>query len=143
MAKKDIVAKYHCGRCAGQKVFSKNKRLRQSLWVGLYFIVQVNAPLAAITQQALELFLIFWRRNDQNIADTYQHKNCQRVEPRARPSSQNNTLTLHHAVTSDSFSISFNLCTNQAVLRQMYSQSFCNSCENSEGVWRALDTLLL
>src|SRR5699024_8352245 len=41
------------------KLLTYRKGLGQSLWFGLYFILQLNAPIGAVAQQVLEVILIF------------------------------------------------------------------------------------
>src|SRR5699024_73076 len=41
------------------KLLTYRKGLGQSLWFGLYFILQLNAPIGAVAQQVLEVLLIF------------------------------------------------------------------------------------
>ena len=91
--------------------------MSQSIWPVLHCILQVESPVASISQELLETRRVLRRRDDQNVADPRQHQRAQRivdhrfvvdgkqllrdclcdwVEPRAGPAGQNNAFTLNH-----------------------------------------------
>ncbi|MNV81448.1 hypothetical protein D3C71_1751150 [compost metagenome] len=79
MAVEDVIAQYQRTGVRTDELFTQNKGLCQPVRTWLYLVLQVQAPLAAITQQLLKTGGILRRADDQNIANTGQHQGTERI----------------------------------------------------------------
>ena len=55
------------------------ERLRDSFWLGLHRILNVNAVLLPVSQQVLESRSVLRRRNEEDVANSRQHQRAERV----------------------------------------------------------------
>ena len=79
LAKEDVVAQNQAGRLAGDELLAQNEGLGNATGLRLFKIGQANAEAAAVTQQALILRQVVWRRDDGNLADACKHQHRQRI----------------------------------------------------------------
>ncbi len=79
VAVEDVIAQHQRAIVAADKLFAEDKGLGQTVRAWLHFILQIQAPLAAVAQQLLEARRILRGADDQDIADTSQHQGAQRV----------------------------------------------------------------
>ena len=128
MATEDIIAQHHYRWGAGQKLLCQNKGLRQTVRAGLHFILERDAPLATIAQDALKLICIIGSGDNHDLTDTSHHQHGQGVidhrlvvdrqqlfrhahsngiKPCAGAASKNNTLSLCHSQRSRIISVKF------------------------------------
>ncbi|CAM3169368.1 hypothetical protein PANO111632_06240 [Paracoccus nototheniae] len=120
VTKEDVVAQHHRGWRPVQKILGQDIGLCEPVGRGLDDPGEVDPPLAAIAQQALELGLILGRGDDGDLADAGQHQHGDRIidhrlviqrqqlfrhahgdriQPRARSPGQNDTLTRRHGLS--------------------------------------------
>ena len=79
MAVKNVVAQHQGARGTIQKIFSNQKRLSQTVGAGLYGVLQMDTPLAAVTQQLFKARQVLRRADDENVTHAAQHERAQRV----------------------------------------------------------------
>ena len=79
VAVEDVVAQHQRAVVAADKLFAEDEGLRQAVRAWLHFVLQVQAPLAAVAQQLLKARRILRGADGQDVADTGQHKGAQRV----------------------------------------------------------------
>ena len=117
MSKEQVVAQDQGAWRAIQKIFGQNKGLGQAIGWGLFNIGKRHPPVRSIPQKPFELFHIFRRRDNRDLANIRQHQNAQRIidhrliidwqqlfryadcdreKTCARPARQNNAFTLLH-----------------------------------------------
>ena len=75
----NIVAKDKGYFVAADELLADNKRLGQTFRLGLCGVLQVDAELTTIAQKSLKLRLVIGRCDDQDVADTGEHKRTERV----------------------------------------------------------------
>ena len=76
---KDVVAQDQTGRSITDEAAAEDEGICQFPGFVMHRAVQVDAPLAAVAEQALEQILLVRRRDDQNVADTRLHHARKRV----------------------------------------------------------------
>ena len=74
MAVKEVVAEGQRHRQPADELAADQERLRDAAGLGLYSVVEGDAELAAVPQQAAEGLLIGRGRDDQYLADARQHQ---------------------------------------------------------------------
>ena len=75
----NIVPQDQADRVIADKLLTDKEGLSQPIWTGLYRILDTDAPLTAIAQNALIGGLIVWRADHQDFADPRQHQGGERV----------------------------------------------------------------
>jgi len=114
-AVEDVVAEHHRAAVIADELLAQQERLRQTVRRGLHLIAQVQAVLAAVAEQALEVWQIHRGGDDENVPDARHHQggqgivdhglvvnrqkllrrhHCQGIQPRAGAAGQNNTFHL-------------------------------------------------
>ncbi len=79
MAIEDVVAQHQGTVISSNEVGADMEGLGQTIRAGLLCIGKRNAKGGAIAQNTLELQRIFWRGNDQNVANPGQHQRAERI----------------------------------------------------------------
>ncbi|MNS79677.1 hypothetical protein D3C72_1133370 [compost metagenome] len=79
VAVEDVVAQHQRTGIWTNELFTQNKGLCQPVRTWLHLVLQIQAPLTAITQQLLKTGGILRGANDQNIANTRQHQGTERI----------------------------------------------------------------
>ncbi|MOA19050.1 hypothetical protein D3C78_1394030 [compost metagenome] len=79
VAIKNVVTQHQRAVIATNKLFAQNKGLGQPIRARLYLVLQVQSPLAAISQQLLETGGVLRCADDEDVADPRQHQGAQRV----------------------------------------------------------------
>jgi hypothetical protein len=74
VAMKNVVAKDQGARVIADEIGAKDEGLGQAIRAGLYSVLQVDAPLAAIAEQLGEARRVLRCRDDQDVPDAGQHK---------------------------------------------------------------------
>src|SRR5271169_5290030 len=75
----NVVAQYQRASAGAKKFLSHQKSLRNSLRLGLHFVLQPDSKLASIPQQCLKLEQILRSSNKKDLANPRQHQRAQRV----------------------------------------------------------------
>lgn len=75
----DVVAEYQAYAVIADEIFADDEGLGEAVRAGLFCVVEVNAPLAAVAEQALEALLVFGGGDDEDIPDARQHEYGERV----------------------------------------------------------------
>ena len=112
----DVVAQDERTALAREELLTDQECLRESLRLRLHGVRNGDAPLRAVAEQALEVRIVRRRRDHEDVPDAREHqrrqrivdhrlvidrhellrhRNRQRIQPRARPASQDNSLTYH------------------------------------------------
>lgn len=115
-AVEDVVAQDERTALAREELLANQKRLRESLRLGLHGVRDRDTPLRAIAEQPLEVRIVRRRRDHEDVPDAREHqrrqwivdhwlvidrhellryRDRQRIQPRARAASQNNSLCYH------------------------------------------------
>src|SRR5699024_7185372 len=76
---KDIIPQNEGYIIIPNKIFAYNKGLGQSIGIGLYGILEINAPVVAITQQPFKVGLLLRGGDDKYFPDPGQHQYRQGV----------------------------------------------------------------
>ena len=79
VAVEDVIAQDHGAAVVANELFAQNEGLCQTVRRGLNFILQMDAVLAAITQQRLKARRISGGGDDQDILNARQHEGGQRI----------------------------------------------------------------
>ena len=79
MAIENIVSKHQSAGGVADEVFADDKGLSQAIWAGLQGVLEVEPPVAAVTQQLLEARGVLRGRNDEDVANAGQHQGAERV----------------------------------------------------------------
>jgi len=79
MPVEDIITQDERDRIITNKLFTNDKRLSKAIRAWLHFVLNRNAPLRTIAQQALKARCILWCTDDQNIVDPCQHQRTERI----------------------------------------------------------------
>ena len=79
MTIKNVVTQHERAGRVADKLLADDESLCQAVRAGLHGILQVHAPLAAITQQLLKPWCVLWRADDEYIAHSRQHQGAERV----------------------------------------------------------------
>src|SRR5579863_9699028 len=79
MAIKNIVAQHKSTRTARDKFLSHQERLRDSFWLRLNLILQLDSELTTISQQGLKFRNILGRSYKKDVANACQHQRGKRV----------------------------------------------------------------
>mgnify|MGYP000644674684 CR=1 FL=1 len=78
-AVEDVVAQDHGAAVVANELLAQNKRLGQAVGAGLDLVLQMQAVLAAVTQQFLKNLHIPRRGNNQHLPDFRQHQGGERI----------------------------------------------------------------
>ena len=73
-AVEDVVAQHQTGAVVADKLLADDEGLGQTVGGGLLRILEVDAVVAAVTQQALETGKVLRSGDEQNVADARQHQ---------------------------------------------------------------------
>ena len=79
VAVKDVVAKDEGRGVAANEVGTKNKGLGKAIRAGLYDVLEIDAPLTAITEQLLKARGVLRGGDDEDVFDARQHEGGERV----------------------------------------------------------------
>ncbi|OIQ72078.1 hypothetical protein GALL_462990 [mine drainage metagenome] len=79
VAVKNVVAQHQGTGCIADEVLADDECLRQAIRAGLHGVLQVEAPVAAVTEQLLEARGILRRGDDENVLNPGQHQGTERV----------------------------------------------------------------
>ena len=79
MTVKHIVTEDQGDRSVANEVLVEQESLRQPLRAGLCNIAQPYPETRAIAQQLAEALLVIRRRDDENVPNSGQHQNRQRI----------------------------------------------------------------
>ena len=115
-AVEDVVAQDERTALTRKELLADQERLRKAFRLRLHGVRNGDAPLRAIAEQPLEVRIVRWRRDHEDVPDARQHqsrqwivdhrlvidrhellrhRDRQRIQPRARAASQDNSLTYH------------------------------------------------
>ena len=75
----DVVAEHEGARLAGDELLADGEGLSQAVGARLLGVGQVHAVARAVPEQALKIWKVCRRRDDQNVPNARQHKGGQRV----------------------------------------------------------------
>ena len=78
-AVEDVVAEHEGDGVVADEVGADDERLRQAVGAGLHGVRDLDAPLPAVAEQALELVGVLGRGDDEHLADAGHHQRRQRV----------------------------------------------------------------
>gem|GEM_PF-2588345 len=73
LAVEDVVAQYETDVVAADKFFADDEGLGKAVWAGLYGVLQADAKVAAVAEQAAEGGVVFGGGDDEDVADAGQH----------------------------------------------------------------------
>ena len=74
-----VVAQHQGTGRAADEALTDQERLRQPVRAGLHGVLDLHAPLAAVTEQLLESRRVLGRADDEHITQARQHERAQRV----------------------------------------------------------------
>ncbi|KRH79045.1 hypothetical protein FERRO_01060 [Ferrovum sp. JA12] len=75
----DVIAQHQSAGMGANERFPDEESLCQPVGAGLHGVLQVHAPLRAVTQQLLETGCVLRRADDEHIAHACQHERAERV----------------------------------------------------------------
>ncbi|MDT4819932.1 hypothetical protein FQZ97_530620 [compost metagenome] len=75
----DVVPQHQRARRVPHELVADDECLRQAIGTRLHRVLQVDAPLAAVTQQLLEARRVLRRADDEDVAHAAEHQGAQRV----------------------------------------------------------------
>ena len=78
-AVEDVVAQDHGAAVVANELLAQDKRLGQAVGAGLDLVLQMQAVLAAVTQQRLKARGVGGGGDDQNVLNARQHQGRQRI----------------------------------------------------------------
>ena len=78
-AVEDVVAQDHGAAVVANELLAQDKRLGQAVGAGLDLVLQMQAVLAAVTQQRLKARGVGRGGDDQNVLNARQHQGRQRI----------------------------------------------------------------
>ena len=73
LAIEDVVAQYEADVVAADKFFADDEGLGKAVWAGLYGVLQADAEVAAVAEQAAEGGVVFGGGDDEDVADAGEH----------------------------------------------------------------------
>ena len=79
VAVENVVAQHQGARVVAHKLFANDEGLRQPVRAGLHRVLNVHAPLAAVTQQFGKAWGVLRGADEQHIANARQHQRGERV----------------------------------------------------------------
>ncbi len=79
VAIENVIAKNQRTMAVAEECFTDKKGLRQTVGAGLHGVLQVDAPLAAITKQLFEARRVLLGGDDKYVAYAGQHQRAERV----------------------------------------------------------------
>ena len=73
LAIEDVVAQYQADVVATDKFFADDESLGEAVRAGLYGVLQADAEVAAVAEQAAEGGVVFGGGDDEDVADAGEH----------------------------------------------------------------------
>ena len=79
LAVEDVVAQHEADVIAADKFFADDEGLGKPVWAGLHGVLQADAEVRTVAEQAAEGGVVFGRGDDEDVADAGKHEHGERV----------------------------------------------------------------